>query len=115
MAEDRTWMEEDLWWEQEFPSRPYAAGRRYDEFRSAYRYGYESGLHHMGRRWEEAEEDLRTGWDRLEGKGPGGSIWEDFKDAVRDAWDRVTGHHALDADEMSEPEVNRLSRGERPR
>jgi len=42
-------------------------------------------------------------------------MWEDFKDAVRDAWDRVTGHHALDADKMSEPEVDRLSRGERPR
>jgi hypothetical protein len=39
-------MEEDLRWEQEFPSRPYAAGRSYDEFRPAYRYGYESGLHH---------------------------------------------------------------------
>lgn len=112
---NRTWMEEDLWWEQEFPSRPYAAGRAYDEFRPAYRYGYESGSHYMGRRWEDAENDLRTGWDRFEGKGAGGSLWEDVKDAVRDAWNRVTGHHTLDAERMSESEVDRLSHGGQPR
>jgi hypothetical protein len=69
----------------------------------------------MGRRWEDAEDDLRTGWDRFEGKGPGGSLWEDVKDAVRDAWNRVTGHHKLDAERMSESEVDRLSHGGRPR
>jgi len=115
MAEQRTWMEEDIWWEAEFPSRPYAMGRTYDEFRPAYRFGYESGIHSMGRRWEEAKEDLRTGWDRFEGKGPGGAAWEDIKDAVRDAWNRITGQHKLDADKMSESEVDRLTRGGRPR
>ena len=59
-------------------------------FRPAYRYGYEAGFSCMGRRWEDAEDDLRDRMDRFEGKGPGGSAWEDIKDAVRDAWN---SHH----------------------
>ena len=43
MADNRTWDQEDKWWEQNFSSRPYAAGRTYDDFRPAYRYGFESG------------------------------------------------------------------------
>ena len=27
MADNRTWDQEDKWWEQNFSSRPYAAGR----------------------------------------------------------------------------------------
>jgi hypothetical protein len=115
MAKYSTWMEEDAWWREEFPSRPYAAGRSYDELRSAYQYGYECGVHNMGRLWDDVKEDLQTGWDRFEGKGPGGAAWENIKDAVRDAWDRITGQHRLDAEKMSEQEVDRLTRGGRPR
>jgi hypothetical protein len=115
MANYPTWDEEDRWWRERYASRPYAAGRSYDEFRPAYRYGYESGVHHMGRTWEEVEPDLRTGWDKFEGKGPGGAAWENVKDAVWEAWNRVTGKHDLDADKMSESEVDRLSRGGEPR
>jgi hypothetical protein len=110
-----TWDEEDRFWRDDFPSRPYAAGRTYEEFRPAYRYGYESATHYMGRRWDEVEPDLRTGWDKFESKGPGGAAWEDIKDAVKNAWDRITGKHDLDAEKMSESEVERLSRGGTPR
>jgi hypothetical protein len=101
----RTWDEEDLWWQNNFASRPYAAGRGYENFRPAYRYGYESGTHYMGRTWDDVESDLRSGWDRYEHRGK--STWEEIKDAVRDAWNRVTGQRDLDADRMSEssPEV----------
>jgi len=115
MAEYITWEHEDLWWRGAFPSRPYAAGRKYEEFRPAYRYGYESGMRHTGRSWDDVKESLRTGWDRFEGRGPGGATWENIKDAVRDAWERITGHHRLDADKMSESEVDRLTHGGRPR
>lgn len=110
-----TWDQEDRWWSEASATRPYASGRRYDELRPAYRYGYESGRHHMGRSWDDVKEDLRTGWDKFEGKGPGGAAWEDIKDAVRDAWHRVTGQHTVDPDRMSESEVDRLSRGGKPR
>ena len=115
MANINSWNDEDRWWRSEFSSRPYAAGYTYEEFEPAYRYGYESGVHHMGRSWNEVESDLRTGWDKFTGKGPGGHAWENVKDAVKDAWHRVTGQHDLNADKMSESEVDRLSHGGRPR
>ncbi|HET7600377.1 MAG TPA: hypothetical protein VFK09_08795 [Gemmatimonadales bacterium] len=89
---DLTWESEDLYWRDNFGARPYVLGEDYERYRPAYRYGFESGRHHMGRTWEEAESDLRSGWDRYEHRGSGQSTWEDIKDAVRDAWDRVTGH-----------------------
>jgi hypothetical protein len=115
MADTTNWDQENRWWEQNFVDRPYAAGRKYDEFRPAYRYGYESGRHHMGRTWSDVEQDLRTGWDKFEGKGPGGAAWENIKDAVKDAWHRVTGQHGVDTEKMSQSEVDRLSQGGRPR
>jgi hypothetical protein len=115
MTLDRTWHEEDAFWRESFASRPYAVGYTYEEFRPAYQYGYDSGLHHMGRTWPDVEPDLRTGWDKFEGKGPGGAAWENIKDAVREAWHRVTGQHDLDPDKMSEAEVDRLSKGGTPK
>ena len=102
MADNRTWDQEDQWWQENFSSRPYAAGYTYDEFRPAYRYGFESGRHNMGRTWKDVEGDLRTGWDKFEHRSPGGSTWENIKDAVRDAWHRVTGQKDLDTEKMSE-------------
>jgi hypothetical protein len=115
MAEYDTWMQEDAWWRTNYASRPYAAGRTYEELRAAYQYGYECALQHKGGRWDDITADLRTGWDRFEGKGPGGAAWENIKDALRDAWDRITGKHDLDPTKMSESEVERLSHGGRPR
>jgi len=115
MANINSWNDEDSWWQSNFSSRPYAGGRTYEEFRPAYRYGYESGVHHMGRTWNEVESDLRTGWDKFTGKPASGSAWENVKDAVKDAWHRVTGQHDLNADKMSESEVDRLRHGGRPR
>ena len=113
MADNLSWDSEDLWWERNYRSRPYSTGLTYEELRPAYRYGYESGRHHMGRTWDDVQSDLRTGWDKFEGRGPGGAAWENVRDAVRDAWHRVTGKHDLDADRMSESEVDRLSHGGR--
>src|SRR5215204_3159643 len=93
-AEDSTWRAswetEDNYWHENFTSRPYALGPDYyDRFRPAYRYGFESAQHHLGRPWEDAEPDLRSGWDRYEHRGESPSAWEEIRDAVRDAWDRV--------------------------
>src|SRR5690349_23382047 len=60
-------------------------------FRPAYRYGFESAQHHVGRQWDEAEPDLRQGWDTYQHRGQTASTWEEIKAAVRDAWDRVVG------------------------
>jgi hypothetical protein len=95
-ASDPTWLAawetEDNYWHENFTSRPYALGADYyDRFRPAFRYGFESGVHGLGRSWEEAEPDLRSGWDRYQYRGEQPSAWEEIKDAVRDAWDRAVG------------------------
>lgn len=102
MESRKTWDQEDKWWEQNFASRPYASGRRYEDFRPAYRYGYESGADHMGRSWNEVESDLRTGWDKHENRPADESSWENVKDAVKDAWHRITGQHDMDTDKLSQ-------------
>ena len=86
------WETEDNYWEENFSSRPYALGPDYyDRFRPAYRYGFESARHDLGRSWDDAEPDLRNGWERQQNESGSPSAWEEIKDAVRDAWDRVTG------------------------
>jgi hypothetical protein len=115
MAFDKTWDQEDAWWRENFTARPYASGRTYEDFQPAYKYGFESGQHHMGRGWGDVETDLQTGWDRLEGRGGAESTWNKVKDAVRDAWNRVTGQSELEPSKMNEREVERLSHGGRPK
>lgn len=103
-AEDPTWKaswetEENYWFEN-FTSRPYALGPDYfDRFRPAYRYGFESAAHHMGRSWDEAESDLRRGWDSYEHRGESQSAWDEIKEAVRDAWERITGASTAKSEE----------------
>ena len=59
------WETEDNYWQENFTSRPYALGPDYyDRFRPAYRYGFESARDDMGRSWDDAEPDLRAGWER---------------------------------------------------
>jgi hypothetical protein len=87
-----SWETEDNYWHENFSGRPYALGADYyDRYRPAYRYGFESGLHNLGRTWEDAEPDLREGWERYEHRGANPSAWDEIKAAVRDAWDRVAG------------------------
>src|SRR6476469_6095991 len=79
------WETEDNYWYENFSSRPYALGPDYyDRFRPAYRYGFESARHHLGRSWDDAEPDLRTGWDRLSNETGTPSTWGEIKAAVRD-------------------------------
>jgi len=108
---NKTWNDEDIWWRDNFSSRPHSAGRSYDDFRPAYQYGFESGQHHMGRQWNDVESDLETGWEKFEGKRGAGGTWENVKHAVRDAWHRVTGQHDVDTDKMSESGTGRFSQG----
>ena len=35
MATNKTWNDEDSWWRDNFNSRPYATGRKYEDFRPA--------------------------------------------------------------------------------
>jgi hypothetical protein len=100
-----SWETEDNYWFENFSSRPYALGPDYyDRFRPGYRYGFESAQHHMGRPWEDAEPDLRQGWDSYQHRGETPTAWEEIKHAVKDAWDRVVGS-GKSTSERRNPEV----------
>lgn len=100
-----SWETEDNYWHENFTSRPYALGADYyDRFRPAYRYGYEAGGGSQGRPWDDAEPELRAGWERYQHRGEAPSAWEEIKDAVRDAWDRVTGGRTAPA-EGRDPQI----------
>ena len=89
---EAAWETEDNYWHENFSSRPYALGPDYyDRFRPAFRYGFQSGSHHLGRSWDDAEADLEAGWERYEHRGEQPSTWDEVKAAVRDAWDRARG------------------------
>jgi hypothetical protein len=99
------WETEDNYWQENFSSRPYALGPDYyDKFRPAYRYGFESARDGLGRTWEDAEPDLRSGWERYQEESGTPSAWDEIKAAVRDAWDRVTGGKTADS-EARRPQV----------
>lgn len=83
------WATEERYWRDTWRTRPYVqADRGFDYYSPGYRYGFESASRYGGREWNDIENDLRSGWDRVEYRGQ--STWENMKDAVRDAWHRVT-------------------------
>jgi len=87
---------EDAYWRENYKTRPYATGATYDEFAPAYRYGWESRPRYEGRRFDDVENDLERGWDKVKGNSRLG--WEKAKMATRDAWHRVERAIPGDAD-----------------
>jgi hypothetical protein len=84
------WSNDRNWWQENYTSRPYvSADRRFEDYEPAYRFGYESANRYPGRNFNDIQTDLRSDWNRFEGKT--GSTWDSIKDAVHDAWDKVTG------------------------
>ena len=91
VASGSDWSADESFWRSNYASRPYSTSDRgFDYYRSAYRYGHDAAKQHGGRRWNEVESELRSGWQKFEARGE--QAWEHIKDAVRDAWDRVAGH-----------------------
>jgi phage tail tape-measure protein len=81
---------ENRYWKENFRNRPYyKAGREYDEYEPAYRYGWESATRpeNRDRKFDEVEKDLERGWDKTKGNVKQG--WYEVREATRDAYDRV--------------------------
>lgn len=79
---------EDAYWRDNYKTRPYySADTDYDEYAPAYRYGWESRSQYAGRKYDEVENDLASGWEKTKAKSRLG--WEKAKAATRDAWDRA--------------------------
>ena len=92
--------EEDAYWRENYKTRPYAASDAnftYEEdYRPAYRYGWESRSRHKGKRFEDVESDLGRDWDRAKDRSR--LSWDRAKEATRDAWHRVERAIPGDAD-----------------
>lgn len=88
---------EDAYWRENYSTRPYVRpGTSYDDYRDAYRYGWESRLSRANGRFEDAANDLERGWDKVRSKSR--RTWSEVKEAVRDAWHRVEEALPGDAD-----------------
>ena len=81
---------EDEYWRTNFASRPYYENSYTyeDDYRPAYEYGWATAGQYSGRRFEDVESDLGSGWNRAKGKSR--LEWDRAKHATRDAWDRLT-------------------------
>jgi hypothetical protein len=81
---------EDAYWRENYRQRSYVdQGSDYETYQPAYRYGWESHSQHSGKRFEDVESDLQSGWNKT--KSSARLSWEKAKHAARDAWDRVSG------------------------
>jgi hypothetical protein len=79
---------EDAYWRDNYTTRPYVQrDADYEEYRPAYRYGWESRDRHAGRDFDEVEDDLERGWEQARGRSR--LSWQDAKHATRDAWKRI--------------------------
>lgn len=79
---------DDDYYRSHWNSNYASAGKPYDEYAPAYRYGSDMRRSELyrGRPFEDVETDLRSDWSRTHP----GSTWENFKAAVRHGWDRIT-------------------------
>ena len=88
------WTTESGFWRDSYRTRPYAvAGRDFEFYEAAYRYGYESADQFRDRSWNDVQADLERGWENYKLRGK--LAWNDIKDAVRDAWDRATNRPTM--------------------
>jgi hypothetical protein len=86
---------EDGYWREAYKRRPYAAsGSAYEEYRPAYKFGWEARLLYRDRRWDEVEAELGERWN--ESREGSTLRWEQARDAAQDAWHRLS-HRAEDA------------------
>ena len=87
---------ENQYWSTNFQSRPYVRnGAKYDEYRDAYRYGWESRAKSTST-WAAAMDEIEQGWDKAKEKSS--LAWQDAKEAVHDGWNRVEKAISGDAD-----------------
>src|SRR5262249_30079252 len=76
---------------EHYATRPYVRkGSRYEEYRPAYRYGWETRGRYTGKSFDEVEPELRAGWEKSKAN-KGQLAWARARHAVRDAWDRLGG------------------------
>lgn len=80
--------EHDEYWRNNYSSRPYvASGTSYDDYSSAYKYGYERYPEYHGRQFDEVEHEFSRDWGTA--RGDSRLSWDEAKHATRDAFERA--------------------------
>lgn len=107
--------EEEAYWREAHGRQWYASGRPYDDFRDAYRLGYEGYARYgaTGGSFDDYETDFRTDFERT--RGTSALSWDEARHAARAAWNRVSGnlqrligYEVVDASDSSVGKVNNL-------
>ncbi len=78
---------EERFWSEAFATEPYVMeGYTLDDYRPAYRLGFEGYGQHPGKTFEDAESRLQDDYAGVRGNSRLG--WEDARHAARAAWQR---------------------------
>ena len=87
---------EENHWSGAFTAQPYyLSSYTYDDYRPAYRVGYEGYSRYKGKSFDEVEDELRDEYIRNRGNSRLG--WMDARPATRSAWDRVGSSQSAQA------------------
>ena len=79
---------EEAYWKDHYEGEPYyLMGYSFDDYRPAYRTGWEGRQRYAGRSFEEAENDLQFDYETNRGKSR--LEWDGCREAVRAGWDRI--------------------------
>ncbi|HSE41497.1 MAG TPA: hypothetical protein VLH08_12115 [Acidobacteriota bacterium] len=82
--------EEEAYWKEKLKTRSYYnEGREYDEYATAFHYGWDAAARpeNACRKFEDIEAELEREWPSY--KGSNEKSWQHAKDSVRDAYDRI--------------------------
>jgi uncharacterized protein YcfJ len=80
-----------------YQSAPYySAGREWNDYEPAYKYGYDTYGQYRGQRFEDVETNLERDWDTR--RGDSRLAWAEAKGAVRDGWHKIERAMPGDAD-----------------
>ena len=76
--------------EREYRNAPYySAERDWNDYRPAYRYGYDTYGQYRGQRFEDVEPRLQADWDRARRDANSRLEWNEARHAVRDGWHHI--------------------------
>ena len=84
--------EQEEYWKEKYKTRAYYnEGREYEDYATAFHYGWEIAAkpENAGRSFEEIEPELEKDWPTYSESNQ--NAWRDVKDAIRDAYDRIRG------------------------
>ena len=74
----------------------YSAGREWNDYEPAYKYGYDTYGQYRGQRFEDVEDSLERNWDSTRANSR--LAWSEAKGAVRDGWHHIERAMPGDAD-----------------